>query len=134
MNGVERVQRMYEGMADGVPVAMFFSTEYMCLHSGVPDYRFLYGPQEHRARAHVEMARRHDFDAMHVWPRGKRRDWRQDYELVEDENDVYIRDHIEKRRLPLSEDSYAIDFPAKPPFRQNLHTAGRTLNTESPRH
>ena len=84
MNGIERMRRMYEGEAEGVPVSLFFSTEYMCLHSGVPDYRFLYGPHEHRAAAHIKIGHMHDLDSLWLWPRGKRDDWRRDYKLVEE--------------------------------------------------
>ncbi len=80
MTGVERMKRMYEGKMDGVPVSLFFSTEYMCKHSGVPDYRFLYGSHESRAQAHTKLARLHDFDGLYVWNRGKRKDWRADYQ------------------------------------------------------
>ena len=118
MTGVERMKRMYEGNMDGVPVCLFFSTEYMCMHSGVPDYRFLYGSHESRAEAHIKMARRHDFDALYVWNRGKRNDWRADYQLVENGADVHIWDSKENRKLPLSEDYYAIDFPDTPPYRR----------------
>ena len=107
MTGIERMSRMYEGNYDDVPVALFFSSEYICLRSGVPDYRFLYGPPEHRAKAQIKMAKLHDFDALYLWTRGKRKDWRRDYQLVENGDDVYIWDNIEKRKLPLSEDYYA---------------------------
>ena len=50
MTGIERMNRMYQGKSEEVPVALFFSSEYICRHSGVPDYQFLYGPPEHRAR------------------------------------------------------------------------------------
>jgi uroporphyrinogen-III decarboxylase len=117
MTGVDRMERMYQGNRDEVPVALFFSTEYICRHSGVPDYRFLYGPQEHRAKAQADILRLHDADAIYVWTRGKRHDWRRDYQLVENGGEACIWDALQNRRLPLSEDYYAVDFPEKPPFR-----------------
>jgi uroporphyrinogen-III decarboxylase len=117
MTGAQRMERMYQGGRDEVPVALFFSTEYICRHSGVPDYRFLYGPQAHRAAAQAEILRRHDADAFYVWTRGKRHDWRRDYQLVEAGPEVYIHDTLQDRRLPFSEDYYAVDFPEKPPYR-----------------
>ncbi len=117
MTGVERMERMYQGGRDEVPVALFFSTEYICRHSGVPDYQFLYGSQEHRARAQADILRRHNADAYYVWTRGKRHDWRRDYQLVDRGGEVYIWDTLQNRRLPFSEDYYAVDFPEKPPFR-----------------
>ena len=61
--------------------------------------------------------RRHDVDAIYLWTRGKRHDWRRDYRLVEENGEVYIWDTLQNRRLALSEDYYAIDFPEKPPYR-----------------
>ena len=84
MTGVERMERMYQGRPHGVPVALFFSSEYICHWGGVPDYRFLYGTQDHRAKAQVDTLRRHDVDAFYIWTRGKRHDWRRDYRLVEE--------------------------------------------------
>jgi uroporphyrinogen-III decarboxylase len=118
MIGLERMKAMYAGDCGEVPVAMFFSTEYLCRQSGVPDYRFLYGPPHYRAEAHIEVARRHDIDALYLWTRGKRNDWREDYQLVETQDQPYVRDRLQNRRLALSRDYYAIDFPDKPPYRQ----------------
>ena len=61
--------------------------------------------------------RRHDVDAVYLWTRGKRHDWRRDYRLMEENGEVYIWDTLQNRRLALSEDFYAIDFPEKPPYR-----------------
>ena len=117
MSGIDRIKGMYEGRCQGVPVCMFFSTEYMCRMSGVQDYNFLYGPHDHRAQAHISMTKLHDLDGIYLWPRGKRRDWREDYRLVKEAGEPFIRDVKNNRRLPLSEDYYAICFPEKPPYR-----------------
>ncbi|MDO8685849.1 MAG: uroporphyrinogen decarboxylase family protein [Clostridiales bacterium] len=118
MNGIERMEKMYNGKYDGVPVSLFMSTEYMCRMSNIPDYRFLYSSPEFRAQAHIKMAELHDFDAMYVWFRGKRNDWREDYQLIEKDGEVYIWDKHKERKLPLSEDFYAICFPETPPYRK----------------
>ena len=117
MNGIERMKRIYKGYSDVVPVYLFFSTEYMCLQSGVPDYKFLYGPHEYRAKAMIAMTKIHNIDILTIWTRGKRKDWLKDYQLVENSDEIYIWDSIKKRKLKLSEDYYAIDFPEEPPLR-----------------
>ena len=118
MTGIERMRRMYEGRPDGVPVSLDFCTPYMCKHAGIPDCRFLFGQHEHRVKAHVAVTRMHDLDGMHLWIRGKRKDWLRDYPLVENDGPPYIRDNLADRRLELSEGGYAIDFPERPPYRR----------------
>lgn len=126
MNGYQAVQNMYDGNPHRVPVCVNFTTEYLCKHSGIPDYRFLFGTHDHRAKAHTSIVQIHNIDGIHVWMRGKRRDWLADYELVEEGSRAYIWDNLEKRRLELSEDGYAIDFPEAPPLRKPLVEYGES--------
>jgi len=119
VNGIERIQRMYAGdLSSGIPIALFCGTEYMCLHTGIPDYKFLFGDQKYRTQVQVNIACMHDADSFYIWNRGKRRDWLNDYRLREEGGEVYIWDVKEQRKLPLSQDGYAILFPDKLPYRR----------------
>ncbi len=117
-NGIERMQRMYVGdSSSGIPIVLFYGTEYMCLHTGVPDYKFLFGDHKYRAQVQVNIAGRHDADSLYIWNRGKRRDWLNDYRLTEEGSEDYIWDVKEQRKLSLSRDGYAILYPDKLPYR-----------------